>query len=380
MARNPVSAPGPTQIKDDWISNIFEWAGGKVLMVGIVLSLISTGILIYLTYYFGNNFVTSSPQDPAGVQALRDAATMHSWGQIGLLIGLTLFAVGMALMFWGDIALPLTLLIVATLFFTSNWWIDWVIGYRETSPESYAVLNRALWSLKLGGLLLGIIAIVLQVADIAVRIRNRTLFGAKDTLMKYGSGIREDYDYKNVFMGKCWQLPFCRKFVREKCPIYHARRCCWRERVGCMCEEEVIQGAMTGNVIPKDSVAAAKYIPYNKMLTPAQKAERCRQCVIYNEHQRQKYKLMTYVVPLGVLAFYGMFRQPLLMWTMGLVGDFDKMMSRFTFSTEGTEPVAETIVGAGPGMLEEFVLIGIMLFVFAQLMKIVEFCIFKLKI
>ena len=25
---------------------------------------------------------------------------------------------------------------------------------------------------------------------------------------------------------KCWQLPYCRKFVRERCPIFHAGRTC----------------------------------------------------------------------------------------------------------------------------------------------------------
>ncbi len=380
MAKNPVSAPGPAQLKEDWFANIIEWAGGKVLIVGIVMSLLATGVLIYVTYYFGSNWVTAAPSDTAGIQALKDGTAMVQWGQIALIAGLILFGAGMALMFWGDIALPVTLFIVATVFFTSNWWLDAVIGYRETSIESWDMVGRALFSLKLGGLILGIAAVILQVADIIIRIRNRTLFGSKETLMKYGSGVREDYDYRNVFMGKCWQLPFCRKFVREQCPIYHSRRCCWRERVGCMCEEEVIHGAMSGTVIPKDAVAAAKFIPYNKTLTAGQKAERCRQCVIYNEHQRQKYKLLTWAVPLAMVLFYLALRPGLLVWTQGLVGDFDKLMSRFTFSSEGATEVVQTAAAGDPGLLEEFVLFAILLFVFAQMMKVVEFCVFKLKI
>lgn len=375
MARNPVSTPSPHRVQDDWLANLVEWGAGKLLVTGIILSLISTMVLVYVASHFGTSY-ESTPQ------GISDANSMVTYAQAALVIGLFMFGAGMSLMWWGDIALPTTLFVVAIFYFTANFWLDAIVGLHDRGPEHFALVNRALWAMKFGGLVLGLGAIILQVVDISVRMRNRTLFGSKDTLMKYGSGVKEDYDFKNVFMGKCWQLPFCRKFVREKCPIYHARRVCWKERVGCMCEEEVIQGAMSGTVIPKDVVAAAKFIPYNNTLTPAQKAERCRQCVIYNEHQRHKYKLATYVVPLSVAAFYAAFREPLLWWTLGLVGDFDRMMSRFTFTAQGVgaESGVESAVAATPGLLEEFVLIGIMLFIFAQIMRVVEFCIFKLKI
>src|SRR5205823_3893098 len=121
----------------------------------------------------------------------------------------------------------------------------------------------------------------------------------KDTL-KYGKGIKEEQNIRNTFMGKCWQLPYCRKFVRERCLIYHSRRTCWKERVGCMCEEEVIRNAMENRTIPKDAVAAAKYIPVNNRITMAQKRERCRQCVIFNEHLKHQYRLF---LPVTVAAF-----------------------------------------------------------------------------
>jgi hypothetical protein len=55
-------------------------------------------------------------------------------------------------------------------------------------------------------------------------------------------------------------------------------------------------------------------------------------------------------------------------------------MSRFTFSAEGATETVQTALAGDPGLLEEFVLFAILLFVFAQMMKVVEFCIFKLKI
>ena len=57
-----------------------------------------------------------------------------------------------------------------------------------------------------------------------------------------------------------------------------------------MCEEDVIRGAMEGRVISKDALVAATMIPRNNKLTIAQKKERCKTCVIYNEHQKHKYR------------------------------------------------------------------------------------------
>src|SRR5262249_14119457 len=143
--------------------------------------------------------------------------------------------------------------------------------------------------------------------DVITRVRIRVREGARADQLKYGKGVKEEKDIRNVLLGRCWQLPYCRKFVRERCPIYHARRTCWKERVGCMCEESVIRNAMSGRVIPADAVAAAKFIPQNHKLTMEQKKERCRQCVIYLEHQKHKYKLAMPAAIGGMAVVYIVF-------------------------------------------------------------------------
>ncbi|MFX8664601.1 hypothetical protein ABTM59_19190, partial [Acinetobacter baumannii] len=67
-----------------------------------------------------------------------------------------------------------------------------------------------------------------------------------------------------------------------------------------MCEEQVIQDAMAGKIIPKDMVKAAAMIPRNNKLTMAQKMQRCRQCVIFNERQKHKYNA---ALPVTALTF-----------------------------------------------------------------------------
>jgi hypothetical protein len=240
------------------------------------------------------------------------------------------------------------------------------------------VSATALSALKLGGLILGIIAILLQLVDVAARVRNRAVYGAKEEQLKYGKDVEEEHDYQNVFMGKCWQLPFCRKFVRERCPIYHSKRTCWRERVGCMCDEEVIRGAMENKAIPRDAVAAAQYIPRSSRLTAPQKAERCRQCVIYNEHQRHKYRLAVPTVLGAFLLIYALFRTPLLAATNRMMQDFDTAVSKIALTSPNR--TYQAAVGHDPGVMEEIILVLLVLFVLSQVMKAVEYAIFKLKI
>ena len=115
-------------------------------------------------------------------------------------------------------------------------------------------------------------------------------------------------------LSRCWELPYCRDNIREKCPIYVKRRGpCWWYKEGCMCEERIILQA----VINTDwkQKAAKPDMAYNfgqnrAGLTPAAKRERCRNCVIYNEHQRQKYKALVtvalIVVPVAPVSERGL--------------------------------------------------------------------------
>ncbi len=189
--------------------------------------------------------------------------------------------------------------------------------------------------------------------------------------MKYGKGVKEEPDKQNVFMGKCWQLPYCRKFVRERCPIYHARRTCWRELVGCMCEEDVIRGAMENRVISKDALSAANAIPRNNKLTIIQKRERCKTCVIYNEHQRHKYKAAVPGILCGAGFIYIIAHGPLISLTGGLIVQMGRLVGKLTYDKLGTD----TSPYFAEGLLVVLFIFGI-----SYAMKLLEYLIFTLKV
>ncbi|HET6644282.1 MAG TPA: hypothetical protein VFG65_02170 [Fimbriimonadales bacterium] len=369
-SHNPVVAP-ETITPTDWGAEIRSWLRGKVAFFGVAGTVVLTGVLIYYAAIFS----AAATDKHAMIEASKIIAKLN----IGLIAALLALGLAVTLNFWGDFALPLTLLLLAALFYFAPTILPWsgLIAAAWSPGEAIDPTAQAMRGMQMAGLILGIGALLLQVIDAIIRIRIRATMGVHADNLKYGSDLKEDEDYQNVFMGKCWQLPFCRKFVRQACPIYHSRRTCWKERVGCMCEEEVIRGALEGKTIPRDAVAAAKYIPRNSRLSGEQKAERCRQCVIYNEHQRQKYRLAIPVALGFVALIYVAFYDPLLQWTNRLLLGFDTAFSHFTFSTNPSDKLA-TI--AQPGILEQGILFLIMLFVLSQIMKAVEFGIFRLKI
>jgi hypothetical protein len=241
-----------------------------------------------------------------------------------------------------------------------------LVGRAEGQVVLAAIQKPGLPVLALGAFLLAY--------ELVSRARVGLKQGAKAEQLKIGQGLKEEKDIKNVFMGKCWQLPYCRKFVRERCPIYHSKRTCWKERTGCMCEESVINNAMKGVVIPKDVVAAAEFIPRNNKLTEKQKAERCGHCVIYNEHQKHKYKLALPVMVGGVLAVYALLREPLAQGVASFMRVAERTVQEGTMTNN-----AQTMLDRGIPF-HEIVLFALVIMVMAYGVKLLEYAIFRLKI
>lgn len=295
---------------------------------------------------------------------------------------------------------------------------DW---QKTKNVAALAIYNQ----LRLAGLMLGVPGVVLTVRDLILRLvdgsqRKRNEFSA----MQYGGSVKEEAPVGIAPIGmlaKCWQLPFCRDAIRRRCPIYHARTRCWRERVGCMCEENVIRNAMDA-VINKELITfdkaldgesaikgmddplAAKgdvatvekteeiqrpeyvppvspkhvKIPHNPNLSMKLKVERCRNCVIYNEHQRLKYQFFAPVFVLAVPAIAYFNIDKLLQGLDNLLHTIDRAMERLS-------PVANPHPIGISGLtstndVAKFVIVGCMIVVVTSMaLRLLEYCVFKLK-
>ena len=343
----------------DGLSEAFLEGLAKVaqalLGLGALVTLVATGLLVMVC-------VRVAADASVTAEALKNVLLLKqvlTYGAIGV-------AVGSAYLFWGEEKGPAILLAVAGLLFFAPAWVPMIVGERSNDATA-----AALGAIQNGGAIIGAVAAAVLVIDVAGKARMRMKIGVKADSLKYGKGVKEEKDKQNVFLGKCFQLPYCRKFVRERCPIYHARRTCWRERVGCMCEEEVVRVAMEGKPISKDQILDGSNIPRNHRLTAKQKAERCRNCVIYNEHQRHKYKAVVPVVLLVFLGLYAGGHTALLAGMERIIRAIDHSIHTVTI-TQGQTKVPELVV--------EALLFFCMLFLLTYVMKFVEYLIFKLKI
>lgn len=216
--------------------------------------------------------------------------------------------------------------------------------------------------------------------------------------LRYGQGVGRQIKHRNVFLGPCWNTPYCRDSIRSKCPVFVAKKGpCWKNKRGCMCEESIILQAQAGDW--KQRVAGAvgqmeaKSSPNTTLLggsgginhpilTMEQKKERCRQCVIYNKHQEQKYKLLvaaTFVVVFGIIA---LLKSNLVTLVNTVCIAANSVMGRLSYtsasaSTQPTGPVLDTTLN-GPLV---WVILGVItMIILSKLLQLVEYCCFKLKI
>ncbi len=336
---------------------------------------------------------------------------------------------------------------------------------------------------RLAGIMLAVPGGILLVRDVILRLvdgsrRKREDFNA----MQYGGAVKEEAPVGIVPIGmlaKCWQLPFCRDAIRRRCPIYHARSRCWKERVGCMCEENVIRHAMdaiinkeiistdkpkeeapfapepagplqaappSGLSVPasgaQKSEAAASgpraqpdiigfsidmpadrrleeaapassapaaaatatataqerteefappaiaravppkhvKIPYNRTLSDTVKRERCRNCVIYNEHQRLKYQFLAPIVVLGVPALAYVKIETITGLLNHILQAMDQLMARLSPEANATNAGVMSSI-TSTSVIAEYLIIGCLVVIATTMvLRGLEYAVFKLKI
>src|SRR5579862_3473074 len=354
--------PAPTREINEGLNEFLSSAARLLMWAGIVATIIGVGFLGYTCLAFSGS---TKPPNPGAAMANVGFLEKILFG------GVLALGVSTTYLFWGEALLAAIQIVGGGLLFSPVILTSAGIATPNQTSGSQDPVSASLTAMSYAGVILGIIGLVVLGVDLASRAKERAQQGWKVDQLRYGKGVKEEVDRHNVFMGKCWQLPFCRKFVRERCPIYHARRTCWKELTGCMCEEEVIRNAMENKAIPKDALMAATYIPRNMKLTVEQKQERCRSCVIYNEHQKHKYKAAMPITLLGFAGIYFLFHEQLIEVTGGLIGGLDKLIGNVTYSKTGKLDQ--------PLMFKELLLACLMVVLLAYAMKVLEYVIFKLK-
>jgi hypothetical protein len=110
----------------------------------------------------------------------------------------------------------------------------------------------------------------------------------------------------------------------------------------------------------------------------AQKRERCRNCVIYNNHQREKYKLVMPIVLLATLLLCAVVAEPVRSNIGTALSGVDHLLARISFNSGGGK--AATDLWKPPAGIE-WILIGALgLMLLSKMLQVTEWAIFKIKI
>ena len=277
-------------------------------------------------------------------------------------------------------------LLGGALFFTMGtpFLTEQVYGFthQSASNASQAVLKdfqSLAWLFGAPGLIWTMVDIVRRLASAA------DIAAVQRANAKYGHGIpkQKASAQRQVFLGRCWEGPFCKDHIRAKCPIFIEKKGpCWRRKEGCMCEERIVLQAMIApdwkDQMTRANQALSLGAGARKVLTPEAKRERCRSCIIYNEHQRQKHKALTAVTLIAVPGLLILN----FAWLQHLVNQFlnitDAAAKRFAFNAD---PSGLAILHNGSYSIFAWVMVFVFAVVLlAQALKLVEYICFTLKI
>ncbi len=254
---------------------------------------------------------------------------------------------------------------------------------NAATAHALASFPKAAWGFLIWGGLLITYDVAVKLVD---GVQSRPL--SRDTLQYGTDAAIEKRPLRLALLGKCWEGRFCRDFIRVHCPIFQSRKACWRVKRGCYCEGDIVTNAalkMSGK--PLQMAPDARYnfandpapTPRKVELTPSEKRERCRQCVIYNDHQRQKYQIVMPLVIVGVIALAilnGVLLREYL--RMGL-GGIETVMGRFSFGEAAIGGISWKL--GKPSQTVEWVMIAAFTtMAIAKALQTLEWAIFKLKV
>jgi len=197
---------------------------------------------------------------------------------------------------------------------------------------------------------------------------------------------REEAEIRRpTLLGKCWQLPYCERYIRERCPRYHERASCWRKKSGCMCDDTIVLKAMitdTANQATAQKMASLFVGKTDRAAAKRGKA-RCAVCPIFLEHQRQKHRLISPLVfPVAGVIFYEYLPYFPQMYHHSLTW-MDKLIERLSFQAtnnhlQAPNKVIANIAGSAP--LEWIVLLCVLMIFITLMLQAVDLLIIRWKI
>ncbi|HUV03715.1 MAG TPA: hypothetical protein VMX94_01255 [Armatimonadota bacterium] len=282
-----------------------------------------------------------------------------------------------AIRYYADEVTGYALLIGGASFY---WGIPMFVG---TSAQMARVMGAAglplgytITQFRVVGLVALVVAAPLMVSDFWYKLRGVRRPAARGavTIPKEGEGPRS-----RVYLF-CWQMPYCRDYLRRFCRAYEQRKSCWRLKSGCYCDEDMILRVMKRSSTSRVAGFDQRYSEVHggsKNLTGGQKRRRCRQCFLYAEHQKQKYRILSPLVfpaAVGVMWMYLKPAKTILQIALDKADALIKTLSMHASSNPWANAPAATET------VQWIFLLCLCMILITYMLRFLEYCIFDLQI
>lgn len=208
-------------------------------------------------------------------------------------------------------------------------------GYAESNGLAKNAVFASIGSefRLIGGLCL-LTGVILVVRDVFLRVWR----GVSVLRVPQGCEGSQKSAVKHKPYGRCWDMGFCRQAVKHRCPVFIGRKTCWKAGYGCYCDARTIMQlsgsdnkAVQASPNEEQPTAAAAKPRMNPLLAVAS----CKQCIIYAEHQRQKYRICSALVLPGVGLLLYKFYDQLSGTIWNVMEKVDKFMSILAYRPDG---------------------------------------------
>jgi hypothetical protein len=97
---------------------------------------------------------------------------------------------------------------------------------------------------------------------------------------------------------RCWELGYCQEILLKVCPAWQRKKTCWKHGSGCMCDASMIDRLIQVDM----AEAAGKSLGPAAASTAPKGMKKCHTCPIYLSHEDEKYRLISPLIPIGILA------------------------------------------------------------------------------
>ena len=185
-----------------------------------------------------------------------------------------------------------------------------------------------------------------------------------------------------VINPKCWDMIYCRPFIKQFCPAWQQKRPCWRIKAGCYCDENTILKALKVKTVSDKWEREMRYgadTQQQDTVTAAAKRNRCRKCAIYTEHQRRKYQVFSPLVfPLVGFIFWHYYNRvtEIIVIVMQTADHFIRLAS----FTPGATPNIPALTTMSDQTFVILFVIWLAIITLSYILRGLEYCIFKLQL